>query len=245
MIPIYICEDDKQMLEFETKVISDYCTFNDCGFQIELSTSNPETLLRHMSDSKRFGIYFLDVDLNHEMNGFDLGRKIREIDIQGFIIFVTTHDELLSETFKYRLEAMDYIVKDSPDKMRDKIENALGYISNHLQQDSILDKPFFSVKSFGSLRHIPLDSILYFETGHRKHVVTLHLESETLDFHSSLQEVIDQIDDSFTRVHRSFVVNMNEVVEYNNKESVLIMSNGEKCYVSKRMKKDIVSLLEG
>lgn len=49
------------------------------------------------------------------MNGFELAQEIRKFDPRGFIIFITTHAELSYMTFTYKVEALDYIIKDDID----------------------------------------------------------------------------------------------------------------------------------
>ena len=57
--------------------------------EIILSTSNPYELLDTIENKDYTGIYFLDIDLNSNINGIDLAKKIRCYDPRGFIIFVT------------------------------------------------------------------------------------------------------------------------------------------------------------
>ena len=66
---------------------------------------------------------FLDVELKNEpMDGFGLGKIIRETDPRGFIIYVTAFEELAFETFRYHLEALDYIIKGDMEKMLNGIK---------------------------------------------------------------------------------------------------------------------------
>ena len=51
-------------------------------------------------------------DLGADINGINLGEEIRQLDPTGYIIFITTHAELSHLTFKYKVEALDYIIKD-------------------------------------------------------------------------------------------------------------------------------------
>ena len=51
------------------------------------------------------------------MSGLELAVKLREYDPRGFIVFITAHDDMMFETFRYRLEALDYIVKGAPAMM--------------------------------------------------------------------------------------------------------------------------------
>ena len=47
------------------------------------------------------------------------------LDPRGFIVFITAHGELSHMTFQYCIEAMDYIVKDYPERIPDRIKQCL------------------------------------------------------------------------------------------------------------------------
>ncbi|HAQ0477473.1 TPA: DNA-binding response regulator, partial [Enterococcus faecium] len=72
------------------------------------------------------GIYFLDIDLNHEVNGIELAEVIRKYDVQAKIIFTTTHDEMLPVTIKRRVETLGFVTKDQTlDEYRNEIVELL------------------------------------------------------------------------------------------------------------------------
>ena len=60
---------------------------------VEIKTISGSTI---NGGNNTVGIYFLDVDLKCSMNGIRLGEKIRELDTRGFIIFTTTHLDVVS-----------------------------------------------------------------------------------------------------------------------------------------------------
>ena len=94
------------------------------------ATTNPLELTQQINAKNQRAIYFLDVDLKHEQyDGFTLAKQIRKVDTRGFIIFVTTHEELMFETFKYRLEAMSYLIKDDS-SLEKQIRHCLEDIHN-------------------------------------------------------------------------------------------------------------------
>ena len=49
------------------------------------------------------GCYFLDIQLEVDINGIKLGSEIRKYDPIGNIIFVTSHSELTYLTFVYKV----------------------------------------------------------------------------------------------------------------------------------------------
>ncbi len=121
MIDIYICEDnEKQLLAIKQK-IENYVAMEQLDMQITVASQKPEDIVQQARHSKNCGLYFLDIDLkNSEMNGFLMAQEIREIEPRCFIVFVTSHIELCAYTFRYKVEALDFIMKDEPEKWASK-----------------------------------------------------------------------------------------------------------------------------
>lgn len=129
MIPIYICDDNEAISKHINTIIKNAIMIQNYDMDVVLITKHPEAIIKAKQVNKEQSIYFFDVDLQHyDYDGFTLTKEIRSLDPGGFIIFVTTHEELIFETFKYRLEAMAYISKDKMDEMSIQIRNCLDEI---------------------------------------------------------------------------------------------------------------------
>ena len=162
MVPIYICEDQSEILKQLEKNIRNVSMIEEFDFAIALVTTSPEELLRCLKEQRTQGIYFLDIEFPKEsMNGFELGKEIRKLDSRGFLIYVTTHSELLPETFTYQLEALDYILKDDPAQLMHRIRKALLTIQGLLINESSEVKELFTVESAARILHIPVNTIDY------------------------------------------------------------------------------------
>lgn len=232
MIPIYFCDDHRPILLELTEIVTRSLQIHELDFHIRLATEQPEELLKAIDREQ--GIYFLDVDLGpHTMNGFELGKHIRALDPRGFIIYITTHEELLAETFKYRLEAMDYIFKDQPDKMIPQISACLTQISVLLKNDQRDERPHFKVVQGNRTTFVPLDDIIYFETTERKHVIRLiHLDGHQ-EFYGNLTDISKTLAKNFLRVHRSFLVNRTHISGYDRKSNTLSLSQQHHCFIAR------------
>ena len=84
---------------------------------LEINTVIFFSLLEKIKETGEVGIYFLDIDLKTDMTGLTLAQEIRKYDPRGFIIFITTHSEMSYMTFIYKLEALDFILKDDPEEL--------------------------------------------------------------------------------------------------------------------------------
>ena len=103
MLKIYICEDDLKQLERITKAVQNTIVIEELDMKVEIASRDPFEIIEHIEDDAGTGIYFLDVELNANIDGIELASRIRNFDPRGFIIFITTHPELSYLTFKYRV----------------------------------------------------------------------------------------------------------------------------------------------
>lgn len=237
MLNIYVCEDDAEQRETITQIIQNAILIEELDMQIVLATSSPWELLETIRDSRNVGIYFLDIDLKCDLNGMKLAQQIRKVDPRGFIIFVTAHSELSYMTFQYRVEAMDFVLKDSPAEARTKIrECLLSAWDRYTLQTNQIHKTY-TIKIGERKISVDYDDILFFETSSNIHKVILHAKDRQIEFSGAMQELEQTLDDSFVRCHRSFLVNRKNIREIDTQNRIIYFINGETCLISTRMMK--------
>ena len=239
MIPVYICEDHEAARKNLEQQVKNIIIIENLDMHIKLSTANPEEILEEVSTAKERGIYLLDIDLSHEMSGFDLAKVIRQRDARGFVVFVTTHGELALETFRYQIEAMDYILKDEPDKITERLQSCFLNICQRMESDHTKDSDYFVLRQMDEVRYIHLMDIIYFETSAQKHKVNLVTEKEYIEFFGDLKSIEEKTGGQFIRCHRSYLINRNYIDTINAKESYVLMKNGKRCDMSRSGKKRI------
>lgn len=95
-------------------------------------------------------------------DGFSLAKQIREIDTRGFIIFISTHEELMFETFKYRLEAMSYLIKEDL-SFGKQIKQCLDDIHHLISAETNDINSYYTIRVADNTYQLPVKEILYFE----------------------------------------------------------------------------------
>ena len=242
MLPIYICEDDALILAAQREFLEKQIMIEGYDMEIALCSKHPQEIIEAVAASPKRGIYFLDVEFKDEtMDGFMLGQEIRKFDARGFLIYVTSFPDLAFETFRYHLEALDYIVKGNSDKMLAGMCKSLSIITERMCKEQGENKEYFTVKVMDIVKHVPVDEIMFFETSVRTHRIELHAKNDRIDFIGSMQELQEQFREHFLRVHRSYLVHVNKIQELDLKHREILMDNGEKCLFSKNMKGELLS----
>lgn len=239
MLDIFVCEDNAAQRRTVVNIIQNTVLIEELDMQLTLDTGDPYMLLKKIKTSQNTGIYFLDIDLNSSMNGMKLAQQIRLYDPRGFIIFITAHSELSYMTFQYRVEAMDFVLKDNPAEAKVKLrECLLNAMERHTLQTNKTHK-VYTLEIGGRKISVDYEDILFFETSSNIHKVILHAKDRQIEFPSTLKELIGELDGNFVRCHRAFLVNKNNIKEVDTKNRIIHFANGETCLMSTRMMKGL------
>lgn len=234
MLKIYICEDNCKQLERIKKAVKNTILIEELDMEVALATSDPYEILSHVENSTEAGIYFLDVELNSAIDGIELASKIRNHDALGFIVFVTTHPELSYLTFKYKVEALDYIVKDEYEKLESSIRSCIMNINKRIVKTKKEVKKFFYAKCGQRVMHIPYEDIILFETAPIPHKVILHTVSRRIEFYGHIGQILSELDDRFYQCHKSYIINRDQITEVDKKNREIYLSGDNMCVASVR-----------
>ncbi|WP_027296049.1 LytR/AlgR family response regulator transcription factor [Robinsoniella sp. KNHs210] len=202
MLNIAICDDDILItgeLDTMLQMISKR-RFIDIETEVYWSG---EEIATAVQQGNRFDIIYLDIEMGVE-NGITSAKEIRKYDSNVCIIYVTSHEEQVLESFEVR--PFQFLVKPVNEK---QIESS--FINAY---DSISCNDFYFRYNYQRANHkILLRDILYFESNKRK--VSIVTETEVFEVYGKLNEIEQNLKKSkmtFLRVHQSFLVNYKYIV---------------------------------
>ncbi len=239
MLNIFVCEDNTAQRRTVVQIIQNTVLIEELDMQLIIDTGDPYVLLEKVRISQNTGIYFLDIDLSSDMNGMKLAQQIRMFDPRGFIIFITAHSELSFMTFQYRVEAMDFVLKDNPAEIKVKIRECLLNAMERYTLQTNKTHKIYTTQVGGRKISVDYDDIYFFETSANIHKVILHAKDRQIEFSGTIKELTSALDDNFVRCHRSFLVNKNNIKEVDAKNRLIYFANGESCLMSTRMMKEL------
>lgn len=235
---VVICEDNLQQQKMLYTRLRNYAMINHPSVDIVLVASNAEEVLKFM-ETNIADCYFLDIELGKGSNGIQLATEIRKKDILASIIFVTDYSEALKLTFKYKVAALDYILKITDESFSDQL---IGAFESSIQRYKQLGKTqninFFQVKMGELIKNIPYENIFHFETSENIHKIRLSEKNGVHEFYGKLKD-IEHIHPTFFRCHKSYVINLRHVVQINKKGKYVELVNGSKCPISIRAMRNI------
>lgn len=237
MLSIFVCEDHPAQRRAIVQIIQNTILMDELDMRLVLDTEDPYMVLETVRENQNTGIYFLDIDLNSSMNGLKLAQQIRLFDPRGFIIFITAHSELSYMTFQYRVEAMDFVLKDSPAEAKVKIRECLLNAMERYTLQTNKTHKVYTVEAGGRKISVDHEDIFFFETSVNIHKVILHARDRQIEFSGTIKELAGTLGGDFVRCHRSFLVNKNNIKEIDSKKRIIYFTNGESCLMSTRMMK--------
>ncbi len=215
---------------------------NICG--IAKSVNEARNLLQiHDID-----LIFLDIAMPGE-NGFSLIPQAQEAN--ATVIFTTAYDQYALKAIK--ANALDYLLKPIDiDELVTAVEKAAKYqsLNNALSSNNSLKNLETDLKenkginrltlpSGQGYRLVDIDEIIHIEADSNYSIFHL-LTAEKITVSKVLKDYEEILpEERFMRIHKSSIVNLKYVKEYNNKNGlVLTLTNGENIVVSRRRASD-------
>lgn len=213
------------------------------------TTCNNAQDARQQIELQKPDVIFLDI----QMPGKSGIEMISELDDRDFeIIFVTAHNEYILQALQYSaadyllkpvdedrlIEAVQRAEKRMQDDKKEELTETLLYNIGKAGQPSDMRLCLPTMKGFIILK---LDDIVYCEA--ERSYTVFHLEDKkTVIVSKPLLEYESMLDDtSFFRVHKSFLINLRHVREYQRGEGgIVIMSNNAEIEVSRRKKEQFL-----
>lgn len=96
------------------------------------------------------------------------------------------------------------------------------------------------IRMDGNYIKIPVNNIIYAENEARKIVLhTKNMKEETYSFYEKMEVLEQKLGDHFFRSHRGFLVNLQEVVRYDNAN--IELKNGDRVFLAKQKYNDFVT----
>lgn len=182
-------------------------------------------------EEQKIDLIFVDINMP-DLNGIDF---VRSLAGNYYVIFTTAYSEFALEGFK--LNAIDYLLKpftyDEFTKAIQKVVSLVDLVNRcHAAENAMAaneaesaDKEYISVKADYKTQLVRIADIVYLESA--SEYVRLHIEGSatitTLFRLKNMETTLPQ--ESFLRVHRSYIVNLKRISSYT--KGRIFLDNGE------------------
>jgi DNA-binding LytR/AlgR family response regulator len=229
MLRIAVCDDNSAFLMHMYQMISDeFSKHFDGSFEIRDYLSGELLLKEHKVCP--YDVVFLDIDMP-QMSGFDLAKEFFAEGKECYIIFVTSHNELVYDSFYFR--PLNFITKGNDDMMREKLRSVVSQLYWQMKQDR---KIILEDKENGRIS-VNLKEILYIESN--KHYVIYHLAKydRTVQLRDNIGELEKRLAEfDFVRIHKKYLVNLSHIFNVDKGNDEIIFKQGFRLPMSRNFK---------
>lgn len=229
MIRIAIVDDEPNERGNITKYVENGIAMLRLRCDVQVFTCAKDFL--QANQTSPFHVVFLDIFMP-EMDGFALSKLLREKRQEILIVYITTNEHLVFDSFDY--QPFQFLRKREPDALQAEIIQTLQKIQRYLTQSKVLtlmlpyDKhmtvPLQDVESIASELHY----LLY----------TLKDGTE-LKCRGNLAEIESEMENyDFIRVHRSYLVNLQNVTQFITQKRIVKLRSGRILSVGRKYEHD-------
>lgn len=200
MLRIGIC-DDEQDARFALHCAVERCLEREDIPYVIYDFSSADGFLTWLcKHTNELDLVFLDIEMPGT-NGMEAAVKIRQNDAVLSIVFVTGYVDYVFDG--YTVGALDYLTK--PLNFQ-RLERVLSRVQALIYQH---ESEIYTVQNVDGLFRIPINHILYFMSDRRQ--VTLVTKDRSFSFYAKLDDVRQQLDCNFVRLHRRYIANVRAI----------------------------------
>ena len=221
MINIFLCDDNEVYLARYQETINSLAKKYNIPVDIKIFTNGESLLFNIEEDITKPDIIYLDIVMDN-INGIQLAKKLRKIDCTAEIIFISSSDDYVFESFD--VEPLHYIVKGSRNK-KEKFEEIFLKAINIAKKK---DAERFLCRCKGVNKSIKLREITHFIIEGRK--VKVFYENTSFEFYATIEKLLVNLPtNTFVRCHRSVIVNIRYVETFT--ATTAVLSTGEELMI--------------
>lgn len=167
-----------------------------------------EALLFAWDENRDTDVLLLDIEMGG-MSGLELAKRLRQNGERTQIIFLTGYMDYMAEG--YDVEALHYLLKPVTGERLSQV------LDRAVERVSVRERTLLLPLTDGAVK-LPLYEIRYLEV--MRNYTTVH-SNEDYIVKRSLNDLAWELDESFYRIHRSFMVNLRFVRRITREEVTL------------------------
>lgn len=227
MIQIALVEDDANYVSELKGYLKEYEKERAEKIEVTVFSDGEDIVSEYKGE---FDIILIDVEMRF-MDGMTAAEKIRELDTEVIIIFITNMPQYAIQG--YKVDALDYVLKPvSYFAFTQRIERALSRLPQKKTN-------FLMIGGRNGVAKLDVSAIYYIEV--QNHELIYHTTKGNYSMNGSMKEVEGSLDkNQFFRCHRCYLINL-EYVDWFQGSDVQVHS--EIIQVSRSRKKAFMDAL--
>lgn len=198
MLNILLLEDEKYTRMFFKKLL-----YEIPEVLLVIDTSNGKEAIQ-LARQNDFNLILLDIELmDDDINGLQVAKQIYEFNKEAYYVFVTAYAKYAVSSFA--VHPYSYVLKPIViDDFKALIKEIADRVNRNERQNNNL-----IIQSADGKEFINMDDIIFIEIENKKSII--HSKHQKWYIYKSLDQINTQLNDSFLRVHRSYIVNKKQI----------------------------------
>ncbi len=227
MIQVAIVEDDKNYAASLKKYILRYEEEQNIKFSVEWFEDGEDIAEEYKG---HFDIILMDIEMQF-MDGMSAAKKIREVDEEVIIMFITNSPQYAMQG--YAVDALDYVLKPiNYYAFSQRLTRALSKMKKQ-------EETYLTLNYRGGVQKIRISDLYYVEV--RDHDLIYHTKDGNLMIRGTMREAEENLkEESFFRCNKAYLVNLEYVDGFENGDALVA---GERLMVSRARKKEFLDAL--
>lgn len=237
-INFIVCEDNNNTRKIICDWLKNY--IDNKVTKLLLATSQPEKILQVLCQVNGVAICLLDINLNTSINGIALAEKIRSMNPQTKIIFITAYAEWVVESINRNIEPFAYLIKPLEREIFDwHIKRVLGIVKKAHESKLERVKGLIKLEAYGRSYYKNANNITHVETHHKEGYVIAHTSNGERIIHKSrLGRMLDYLNkisnNSFIQCYKSILVNHYYIESINKRQGQILLKDGTILFLSRK-----------
>lgn len=221
MISIAICDDEPQAGSALAKSVQGI--FSEKGIACEIKLfSDSMRLMQEVEKHTDFELFLLDIEMP-QLDGIRLAEKIKKRQPNCLIIFITSHDRYVYDSFK--VQPFRFIPKSW---MEERLPEALSEAHVWIEKNIHI---FYCIENQKGTEKIPIGEIVYI--WHRgKYAYIEKMNGESSKIRKTLKQVFEELPkEDFAWIDKGCICNLSHIMKISGAD--VIFENGKRLAVSR------------
>lgn len=201
MYHVAICDDENEILNDISKRIK--ACFAEKDIYAEYVCMNDPRKLMEFLQTEKVDVLFLDIDMPY-FSGMDIAGYVNEKGLQTMLIFVTSHDALVYQTFAYR--PFGFIRKTH-------IDDELEELSERIKKELLDRKQELVIEKGQEIIRIPIREIIYIES--EGNYLNIYEKNTAIKVRETMTNIENELSGKgFIRCHKGYLIHIDYIEKF-------------------------------
>ncbi len=234
-IPCFaICDDDEIVCEAVSNKVKGH--FELCGIEIKVEsfTSSMELYNIIKNDNMKYDLLLLDIDMP-KLNGVDLAEKVKSINKDIDIIFISNREDKVFDTFK--VLPFGFVRKTS-------FSNDISKVLQLYIEKRIMTDTYIAIKSNNNsvIQKVNVKTIVYIESFRYKQFVYLE-NCDVIECRMTLEDFESKLTkNDIIKVYKGYLINLKFVRKIENRGIIMNYKDGVLINISRSKVQEIKNI---